>query len=272
MKLYFFRSAKEKEAARDKRRMLENQYKSKKTEEVSIVKSIKEADYIVACGGDGTFLELEQLVAHRLDLSAKLVGVACGTVNHLMNNVTDLVGFIKTADTIVHHPLRVICVTQDGRLVSRLGTNDATIHRSSIRNQACNLLVRIGCGRNQIQGEIHGDGLVAASKQGWGAYYRNAGGKFIDAWSASYGMQPICDVNAKNLSRIVPEDTRVIIDVQDYQKRPVAVYVDNLPAINDVVRCEIQMERHIKIPVLVNKQTPFIRFNQKMMRECAHTR
>jgi len=271
MKLYFFRSAKEKEAAQAKRRMLENKYK-KPNPDVAVVKSIKEADYIVACGGDGTFLELEQLMAHRPDLSAKLVGVACGTVNHLMNNVDDLVGFIRTADTIVHHPMRVTCVTEDGRYISRLGTNDATIHRSSNRNQACNLSVRIGCGPSQIRGEIHGDGMVAASRQGASAYYRNAGGKFIDVWSASYGTQPICDINAANLSRIVPEDTRIVIDVKDYRKRPVSVFVDNLSAINNVVRCEIQMEQHINIPVLVNRQTPFVKFNQKMAQQKVNTR
>ena len=270
MKLYFFRGTKEKEAARSMRRMMENKYKSiitKNGEFVSVVNNIRQADYIVACGGDGTFLELEQLRAKRQDISAKLVGIACGTANHLMNKTNNLLHFIRTAQTMVYHPLRITCVTQDGRLVSELGANDVTIHRWSPRNQACHLDVRIGCGENRVSGSIHGDGLVAASAQGAHAYYRNAGGQFMSMWTKGYGTQPICDINAEKLSKVVSADTRVIVDVRDYEKRPVAVYVDNLPAVKNIVRCEIQMEQDVDIPVLVNKKTPFVQANRQMARQ-----
>jgi len=256
MQLYFFKGEREKREAAIARKMAERKYARWKTD------SLREADYMLVYGGDGTMLEAERLRAKETKSHAKIIGMAYGTANSLMNKEIPLDQLIGTAQTVVFHPFEVTCIKKDGVSRSLLAFNETVIHRCSLWNQSCHLFVRVMEPKQFIQGRSVGDGLIVASRQGSPAYYYQAGGKFVDIWSANIGVQPICDRNAKNLSCVIPDTSRIAVEVCDYEKRPVIVNTDNNKAVQDVVHCEIQMNKQISVPVLLGKQTPIMLCNQ----------
>ena len=267
MKLFVYKSARETEATAQARQALERKYSR------CLVPKAREADYVVVLGGDGTLLEAERWYTSQRGVKAAIIGLGYGTANNLMNKPMDLRMLVATADRIVLHPLNLRCLTGNGVIHSSLAFNEVVVHRCSPWNQACHLNVRIGTGKEQIRGTIGGDGLVIASRQGYSGYFKNAGGKFIDIWSANIGTQPICDLNATALSRVIPESKQIIVDVYDADKRPVIVNTDNNRAIQGILRCEVQVDKSISVPLMLHHQAPIMQLNRKMAQErsrCRH--
>ena len=263
--LYFFKGEKERSQVTAMRVQLEQKYADYTT------LAPTEATHMVVVGGDGTFLEAERFLG-ATKMSAKLVGIACGTANNLMNKTNDLLRLIRTAPTIEFHPFTVACLCQDGKAHIRHAYNEVVLHRCSPYNQSCHLYVEIGQGKQQVVGETQGDGLIVATRQGYSGYFENAGGKFIDIWSANVGTQPICDKKAERLSRVFPENQRIVIHVQDADKRPVIINADNTRAIKNVIHCEIQTDTSRVVPVVLGRQTPIMRLNYRKMQTLEQAR
>jgi NAD kinase len=257
-KIYFFKSEREKTEVRSARLSAEYKYANNR------VNDLRDADYMIVLGGDGTMLEAERQRALVQDTDAKIVGLAYGTANNLMNRRGNIWSVIANAQTVILHPFIVQCSLHDGQKRHQIAFNETVIHRSSPFNQTCHLDVKISNKRHDIRGHINGDGFIVASRQGYPAYYRHAGGKFLDILSDNIGTQPICDMDAKSLSCVVPNTSKVVINVQDAIKRPVIVNTDNNMAIPNVVQCKIKMKRDINVPVLMGKQIPIMRLNQIM--------
>ena len=264
MKLFVYKSNRETPTTAQARNALERKYSR------CLVSKVRDADYMLVLGGDGTLLEAERWYSSQRGVKAAIVGLGYGTANNLMNKPMDLRTLVATADKIVLHPLELRCITLNGAIHNSRAFNEVVIHRSSPWNQACHLNVRIGEGSKQIRGTIGGDGLVIASRQGYSGYFHNAGGKFIDIWSANIGTQPICDLSAANLSRVIPESNRIVIDVHDADKRPVIVNTDNNRAIQGVLRCEVQVDKSVSVPLMLHHQAPIMQLNRKMAQ--AHSR
>lgn len=264
-KIYFFKSEREKSEVRSARMSAEYKYSAVK------VNDLRNADYMVVLGGDGTMLEAERQRAIVQDTNAKIVGLAYGTANNLMNKPGNIWTIIANAQTVTLHPFIVRCKLYNGENRHQIAFNETVIHRSSPFNQTCHLDVRIKNKRHEINGSINGDGFIVASRQGYSAYYRHAGGQFLDILSDNIGTQPICDMDAKNLSRVVPNTSKIVISVRDAIKRPVIVNTDNNMAIPNVIQCDVKMKRDIDVPVLLGKKTPIILLNQ-MMRQKGRAR
>ena len=260
-KIYFFKSEREKPEARSARMSAEYKYSSSK------VNDLRDADYMVVLGGDGTMLEAERQRAVVQDTNAKIVGLAYGTANNLMNKGKNLWHIIANAQTVILHPFIVRCKLHNGDTRHQIAFNETVIHRSSPFNQTCHLDVKIKGKKTDIIGSVNGDGFIVASRQGYSAYYRHAGGKFLDILSDNIGTQPICDMDAKKLSRVVPNTSKIIVNIRDHKKRPVIVNTDNNMAIPNVVQCKVKMKREVDVPVLLGRQTPIMYLNQMMRQQ-----
>lgn len=264
-KIYFFKSEKEKSEVRSARLSAEYKYSASKVDD------LRDADYMVVLGGDGTMLEAERQRAIVQDTNAKIVGLAYGTANNLMNKVGNLWNIIANAQTVVLHPFIVECKLNNNITRHQIAFNETVVHRSSPFNQTCHLDIKIKDKRKDISGSINGDGFIVASRQGYAAYYRHAGGKFLDILSDNIGTQPICDMDAKKLSCVVPNSSKIVITVRDSIKRPVIINADNNMAIPNVQQCKVKMKRDVDVPVLLCKNTPIMRLNQ-LMRAKEHSR
>ena len=219
----------------------------------------KDADVIVALGGDGLMLQ----TLHSFMTSGKpIYGMHRGTVGFLMNDFSaDGLGErLAAAQTTVIHPLRMHTTDTHGATRESRAINEVSVFRASYQAARLRILVD---GRERLA-ELMADGILVATPAGSTAYNLSVQGPIIPIGAPLLALTPISPFRPRRWrGALLPDKAQVTIDVLDPDKRPVAAVADH-DEVRDVARVEIEMDLSIAINLLFD---PDHSLDERILRE-----
>lgn len=211
--------------------------------------SAKEADVIVALGGDGFML---QTLHTYLDYEKPIFGMNKGTVGFLMNAFSEdgLMERILSADTYTLHPLRMRATRCDGEIVEHLAINEVSLLRET--RQAAHLQIAID-GRVRLP-ELVGDGVLVATPAGSTAYNLSAHGPIIPLGADLLALTPLSAFRPRRWrGALLPRHVNVEVTVNQPQKRPVSAVAD-MHEVRDVRKVEIEEASDKRLHVMFDAE------------------
>ncbi len=210
---------------------------------------VREADVIVALGGDGFML---QTLHAYMDFGKPIFGMNKGTVGFLMNEFSenDLQARIADADTFTLHPLRMRATRCDGEVVEHLAVNEVSLLRET--RQAAHLRVAID-GKLRIP-ELVGDGVLVATPAGSTAYNLSAHGPIIPLGADLLALTPLSAFRPRRWrGALLPHDVSVELTISQPQKRPVSAVAD-MHEVRDVRHVLIEEARDRELRVMFDAE------------------
>jgi len=218
-----------------------------------------EADVVVALGGDGLMLR----TLHRFMTSGKpIYGMHRGTVGFLMNDFHEdrLPERLAEAATTLIHPLLMRARDTKGQNHEAYAINEVSLFRQIY--QAARLRILID-GKERLA-ELVADGLLVATPAGSTAYNLSAQGPIIPIRAPLLTLTPISPFRPRRWrGALLPDTARVVIEVIEADKRPVAAVADH-DEVRDVQTVEIGMDHNIAIPMLFD---PGHSLDERILRE-----
>ncbi len=207
------------------------------------------ADVVVALGGDGFVLE----TLHRyLKPSTPIYGMNCGTVGFLMNlyDEEDLPRRLGRAEKVTLHPLSMTVQSRAGETLEALAINEVSMLRQS--RQAAKLRLQID-GVVRLE-ELVCDGVLVATPAGSTAYNLSAHGPIVPIGAPLLALTPISAFRPRHWrGALLPNTTRVVVEVLDPVKRPVSATAD-FTEIRDVARVEVREDAATSIHLLFDPE------------------
>ena len=209
---------------------------------------IAEADTVLAVGGDGFMLRtLHQMLEGEIP-ARPVFGMNRGTFGFLMNDWRegDLKARIAAAKPIDILPLKMQAQTLDGTVVTRPAINEVSLLRETGRTAKISIEV---AGRPAIE-RLVCDGVMVATPAGSTAYNLSAGGPILPLSANMLALTPISPFRPRRWpGAILPEDTRIVLDVIDPEDRPVSAVADQYE-VRDVTRVTVTLDRESPMRLL----------------------
>jgi NAD+ kinase len=219
----------------------------------------KEADVIVALGGDGLMLQ----TLHKFMNSGKpIYGMHRGTIGFLMNefSMEGLPDRLAAAHITVIHPLVMRARDAAGRVHEHRAINEVSLFRQSA--QAAHLRILID-GQERLAALI-ADGLLVSTPAGSTAYNLSVQGPIIPINASLLALTPISPFRPRRWrGALLPDKARVTIEVQDGDKRPVAAVADS-DEVRSVRNVDIEMDHGVSINLLFD---PGHSLDERILRE-----
>ena len=211
--------------------------------------SVKDADVIVALGGDGFMLHS----LHELqDCDKPIFGMNRGTVGFLMNSfrTENLITRLEQAEALTLHPLRMTATRLDGTVVNCLAYNEVSLLRET--RQAAK--IRVVIDKKTRLDELVCDGILLATPAGSTAYNLSAHGPILPLNSKIMALTPISAFRPRRWrGALLPEDAKVCFDILNSDKRPVSAVADQRE-VRDIVKVEIAQDRSISMTLLFDPE------------------
>jgi len=205
----------------------------------------KQADVIIALGGDGFMLS----TLHQFIKDEKPVyGMRRGTVGFLMNRYSDdyLLERLMRSQITTLHPLRMLATTTKGEHYEALAINEVSLLRQTKQSSRIGISIN---GQDKIQ-QLVGDGIMLATPAGSTAYNLSAHGPVLPLGSNILALTPISPFRPRRWKgAIITSDVCVKFSVQDCQKRPVSATADNFE-VRDVDCVEVFEDKSIALKLL----------------------
>jgi NAD+ kinase len=219
----------------------------------------KDADVVVALGGDGLMLQ----TLHRQMRSDKpIYGMHRGTVGFLMNEFTthDLHTRLAAARESLINPLLMRATDIHGEVHLHHAINEVALFRQS--NQAAHLRILID--EHERMAELISDGILVATPAGSTAYNLSAQGPILPINAALLALTPISAFRPRRWrGALLPNSAFVVIEVLESEKRPVAAAADH-DDVRDVQRVEVLSDKTISMRMLFD---PGHSLEERILRE-----
>ena len=207
----------------------------------------KDADVIVAIGGDGFMLET---LRHYMQGETPIYGVNCGTVGFLMNpqDIENLGNNIEQAVPAIIHPLSMKTETIDGANESAMAINEISLFRQTRQSARVKITVN---GKVRMESLIC-DGVLLATPAGSTAYNLSAHGPILPINAQMLALTPISAFRPRRWrGALLPHDAVVKFETEDPIRRPLSAVADN-HEVRDVVTVTAEEDRSISMTVLFN--------------------
>lgn len=213
--------------------------------------SVDRAEMIVALGGDGFMLQTlhAMLERHRI---VPVFGMNRGTVGFLMNDwrLDGLDSRLARAKPFKVTPLTMTATTLSGDQVVLPAINEVSMLRET--RQTAKLAISVN-GR-RVMPELVCDGVLVATPAGSTAYNLSANGPILPLGSALLALTPISPFRPRRWrGAILPDKTRIVIDVLEAAKRPVSAVADQRE-VRDVARVEVVVDRTRELTLLFDPE------------------
>ncbi len=195
---------------------------------------VSEADAIVALGGDG--LMLQTLHRHLKD-RIPIYGMNRGSVGFMMNEYRekDLLDRLARAVVSVVHPLSMTATNGKSQSLEAIAINEVSLFRET--TQAAKLRISVD-GKVRLE-ELTCDGVLVATPAGSTAYNLSVYGPILPIDAQLLALTPISAFRPRRWrGALLPRAARILIEVIEAEKRPVAASADNAE-FRDVVRVEV---------------------------------
>ena len=207
--------------------------------------AVHAADVIVALGGDGLMLATLQREQRR---GLPVYGMNRGTVGFLMTHFAaeGLPERLAAAEEAVINPLRMRAERADGSAVEALAINEVSLLRAG--PQAVKLRILVD-GRERMA-ELIADGALVATPAGSTAYNYSAHGPILPIGAEVLALTPMAAFRPRRWrGAILPKAARVIFEVLEPEKRPVAAAAD-AAEVREAVRIEVESVPDIRHRIL----------------------
>jgi NAD+ kinase len=202
----------------------------------------KEADAIVALGGDGLMLQtLHRFMNDRIPI----YGMNRGSVGFLMNEYReeDLLDRLQNAEINRIHPLSMAAVDIGGSSHRELAINEVSLFRQTY--QAAKL--KISVDRKVRLEELICDGVLVATPAGSTAYNLSAYGPILPINAPLLALTPISPFRPRRWrGALLPVAAHIEIDVLEADKRPVSAVADHFE-VRSVVQVTVEEARTIEL-------------------------
>jgi NAD+ kinase len=204
----------------------------------------KDADIIVALGGDGFML---QTLHKFLGTGKPIYGMNLGSVGFLMNEyrTENLIGRLEAAERAMVHPLRMRAHSARG-VTEALAFNEVSLLRET--RQAAKLCILVD-ERVRIA-ELICDGVLVATPAGSTAYNLSAHGPILPIDAALLALTPISAFRPRRWrGALLPHRARVRFEILESAKRPVSAVADDFE-VRDVSAVDVAEDRSIAMTML----------------------
>jgi len=212
---------------------------------------MKEADVIVALGGDGFMLQtLHMMLDQRRRIP--VFGMNRGTVGFLMNGYSPdgLVDRVASARSFTLHPLRMEARTISGQIIRSPAINEVSLLRET--RQAAKIEISID-GRVRMS-ELACDGVMVATAAGSTAYNLSAHGPILPLTSQLLALTPISPFRPRRWrGALIPERSTVDFRVLEAAKRPVSAVADQVE-VREVAHVRIASDKSIGLELLFDPE------------------
>jgi NAD+ kinase len=183
----------------------------------------READVIVALGGDGLMLQ----TLHRfMEKPKPIYGMNRGSVGFLTNEFSE-VGLrerLEAARPSIVHPLTMRATTSSGEVAFARAINEVSLLRQSY--QAAKLRISVD-GKERLN-ELIADGVLVSTPAGSTAYNLSANGPILPLDATLMALTPISGFRPRRWrGALLPDRATVTIEVLEAEKRPVAAVADH---------------------------------------------
>jgi NAD+ kinase len=219
----------------------------------------KEADVVVALGGDGLMLQ----TLHRfMETRTPIFGMNRGSVGFLMNEPrdVDLMTRLDEAQPSIIHPLVMRATSASGEVSIGRAINEVFLSRQTY--QAAKLTITID-GQERLS-ELIADGVLAATPAGSTAYNLSVGGPILPLNTSLMALTPISAFRPRRWRGALLRDTaKIEIEVLEPVKRPVSAVADHFE-VRHVVHVEIVMDQATGIVLL---HDPGHSLDERILRE-----
>ena len=198
--------------------------------------AIRDADVVVALGGDGFLLQVLHAALHARQ-PRPMFGMNLGTVGFMMNEFSadDLPQRIAAARGIRLHPLSMEARTMSGDLVVSPAINEVSLLRET--RQAAKIEISID-GKVRMA-ELAADGVLVATPAGSTAYNLSVNGPILPLTADLLALTPISPFRPRRWrGALLPEASVVEFRVLDADKRPVSAVADQL---------EVRAVAHVRV-------------------------
>lgn len=209
----------------------------------------KDADVIVALGGDGYMLEALHTF---LPLAKPVFGMHRGTIGFLMNDYSEdgLPARLAKAETVELHPLKMTTIDSAGKESCALAINEVSMLRES--RQAAKLKVFVN-DRCRME-ELVCDGALVCTPAGSTAYNLSVHGPTLPLGANLLAVTPISAFRPRRWrGAIVPNNAVIKFQVLDPDKRPVSAVADRAE-VRHVVEVTIKEDRTKSIKLLFDPE------------------
>jgi NAD+ kinase len=210
----------------------------------------KEADVVVALGGDGLML---QTLHQHMHTGKPIYGMHRGTVGFLMNEYAthDLRSRLEAAQESEIHPLLMRATDVNDRVHLHHAINEVALFRQTY--QAARLRILID--ERERMTELIADGIMVATPAGSTAYNLSAQGPILPINAALLALTPISAFRPRRWrGALLPHEARVEIQALETDKRPVSAVADFSEA-RDVETVKIHENRDISMTLLFDRES-----------------
>jgi NAD+ kinase len=212
---------------------------------------LKEAEMVVALGGDGFMLQtLHTMLGSRRILP--VFGMNLGTVGFLMNDwrLEGLDARLDRAKPFRVSPLRMNAVTVRGDHVELPAINEVSFLRET--RQTAKLEVTVN--DRIVLPELVCDGLLVATPAGSTAYNLSVQGPILPLGSGMLAMTPISPFRPRRWrGAILPDKARIGIRVLEADKRPVSAVGDQRE-VREVAQVDIVIDSSRDLTLLFDPE------------------
>lgn len=198
----------------------------------------KDADIIVALGGDGFMLHT---MRESLETNQSIFGMNQGSIGFMMNDFDEdnLLKRLHEAEETQIHPLKLIALDKNGKTSKAIAFNEVSLLRET--HQAAKLEIIID-GKVRLP-ELVCDGIILATPTGSTAYNLSAHGPILPIGSPLLALTPISAFRPRRWrGAILPHDAVVEINMLENGKRPVSAVADHIE-FRDVKKVEIAEDK-----------------------------
>lgn len=209
----------------------------------------KEADSIVALGGDGFML---QTLHNYMDTGKAIYGMNKGTVGFLMNEYKsdNLKQRIAKAKSSKIHPLTMTTVDMSGESKTYLAINEVSLIRQSY--QAASLRIETD-GKARLE-KLVCDGVLIATPAGSTAYNLSAHGPILPLAAPLLAMTPVSPFRPRRWrGALLPNTVEVTITVLEPEKRPVNAVADH-QEVKSIRKVKIKLETSHSATILFDPE------------------
>lgn len=207
----------------------------------------KEADVVVALGGDGFML---QTLHAFLGKKKPIYGMNRGSVGFLMNEFheDDLLERIEAAEPTVVHPLRMHAHTSASD-IEALAFNEVSLLRQTRQTAKIRIIVD---GKIRIT-ELTCDGALVSTSAGSTAYNLSAHGPIVPIGADLLALTPISAFRPRRWrGALLSHRAHVRFEVIEAAKRPVSAVADDFE-VRDVESVDVAEDRSVSMTMLFDQ-------------------